>query len=319
MPDMLLYYGADISLRSEKGLNALMVASRTDRYEMAERLIQMGLDVNEADQSGRTALHFAAMEGNTDILELLLLSGADLERRTASGYSPLATAAEADQYEASRLLISYGADVNSEVSRSINPIVLALRNNNDGLVQMLRNNGAYENLRPYFGQFEMGSEFSIHKDFTEMRVYFGLRDEKFNLRAKTGYGFWLKPVQVLEKTDPDTYFQYWEKRSALYFAFEKDLFVVNAGKRKKTELGWYAGITSSLSFGHRTGSGTRPDTRCYLAPGTGLSLSYAFGKMTLGYQYVNLGLYKRGGGSFSISLSLLLNRKKGKLNTDWEL
>jgi ankyrin repeat protein len=319
IPDMLLYYGADINIRTENGLSALMVASRAGRFEIAGRLIEMGADVNEADRRGRTALHFAVMGGNKDVLELLLLSGADLEQRTTSGYSPLAAAAEMDDFEASRLLIGYGADVNSKVSRSMNPVALALRNNNTSLALMLRNNGGYDNLRPYIGQYELGTEFSIHKDFTELRFFLAIRDEKFGLRAKAGYGFWLKPAQVLVKTESDTYYQYWEKRSAVFMTVEKDLFVWHAGRRNKLELGLFAGLTSSLTFGHRPGSDTRPGTACHLGPRTGLSLSYAIGKMTLGYEYANLDLYKSSKGRFNISFSLLLNRKKGKFNTDWEL
>ncbi len=312
--DMLLYYGADVSLNDRNGVTAIMIACSKGNYEIALRLIEYGANVNAVDEQGRSALHFAAMSGNANIVDALIKSGAEIKKKTASGYSPLAVAVNMNDFETARMLISYGADVNSRISGSLNILSLAEKNNNSHLIEMLRNNGAAENYRPHLDHFVMGVEFSFNRDNTDLRFKFGISESKYNLQAILGYGFWLKYMQVLKQVDNDVYYQYWEKRSSVSLSLNKNVFSTEL--RKKIKLGIFTGIKGLYSFGRHKGSDTRADDQWVLCPAIGFMGEYRFVRIALHYEYMNLNIYKGSNSRINFTVSYLLSRKQGTLNTE---
>ncbi len=99
--------GADASLTTERGVNALMLAAglgtaeqdTTGRYkteaqaiDAIDLLLEKGLDINATDSRGRTALHGAALQGFDDIVAALAERGADLTVADEDGHTPLDTA-----------------------------------------------------------------------------------------------------------------------------------------------------------------------------------------------------------------------------------
>lgn len=314
MTDMLLYYGADVSSNDRNGVTALMIACRKGNYEIALRLIEYGADLHAIDEQGRSALHFAAMNGNTDIVDALIKSGADIEKKSTSGYSSLAIAVSMNDFETARILISYGADVNSRISGSLDVLSLAEMNKNISLVEMLRNNGAAENYRPRINHIVMGAEFSFNRDNSDLRFEFGISESKYNLQAILGYGFWIKPMQVLKQVDNDVYYQYWEKRSSVSLALNKDIFSIEL--KKKIKLGIFTGIKGLYSFGHHKGSDTRADNQWALCPAIGIMGEYRFVRVALHYEYMNLNIYKGSNNRINFTVYFLLSRKQGTLNTE---
>ncbi|MBN1159600.1 MAG: ankyrin repeat domain-containing protein [Bacteroidales bacterium] len=317
--DMLLYYGADADSRDRTGISALMLACREGKYDIAELLVNHGADVNAADERGRTVLHFATMNGNADLMDVLIASGADIEQRTGSGFSPLAVAAAENHFEAARLLIGRGADVNSRIGLALNPLSLAGQHGNHELTDMLRKNGATTSYWPYFSRFTLSAELSFSRENTELRFETGISDQKYNLNVHLGYGFWIKPMQVLEQENDDVYYQYWEKRSSVFFALSKD--IVNLSHRSRMRLGLYAGLKGIYSFGSRAGSGTKADDCLVLSPGVGVRGELGMLQLKIQYEYVNLDIYKSSRNRLNFSVGLILKRKKGILDSDlkdWE-
>lgn len=312
--DMLLYYGADVSLKDRNGVTAIMIACRKGNYEIALRLIEYGAGLNTTDEQGRSALHFAAISGNADLVDALIKSGADIEKKTASGYSPLAAAVDVNEFEAARMLIGSGADINSRIIGSLNVLSLAEKNKNSRLIEMLRNNGAAENYWPRFNHFITDVEFSFNRDNTDLRFAFGIGESKYNLQVVLGYGFWIKPMQVLEQVDYDVYYQYWERRSSVSLALKKDVFRMRAGK--KVKLGIFAGMKGTYSFGNHKGSDTRADNQWALCPAIGIMGECRFVRLSLHYEYMNLNIYKGSNNRINLTVSFLLSRKQGILNTE---
>ena len=104
---LLLDYGADPTLTTNRGVDALMLAAgvgtaeqdTTGRYkteaqaiEAIDVLLGLGLDINAADSRGRTPVHGAAMQGHDEVIAALAERGADLDAANSNGFTPLDTA-----------------------------------------------------------------------------------------------------------------------------------------------------------------------------------------------------------------------------------
>jgi hypothetical protein len=103
----LLAHGADPTLTTESGVNALMLAAglgtaeqdTTGRYktqtqaiEAISILLDEELDVDATDSRGKTALHGAALQGYDDVVRALARFGATLDIQDNEGFTPLDTA-----------------------------------------------------------------------------------------------------------------------------------------------------------------------------------------------------------------------------------
>ena len=100
---MLLEKGADATLVTRAGINAVMAAAglgtkeedgtgrqktETDAVESIALLLQAGVDVNAADGNGRTALHGAAQKGYDQVVRFLASKGAKLDLKDRRGLPP---------------------------------------------------------------------------------------------------------------------------------------------------------------------------------------------------------------------------------------
>lgn len=102
---------------------ALHVAARQGRTEMAMQLISQGTNVNSKSPAGYTPLHLAAEEGHIGTSEMLISQGADVNAKTArTGDTPLHLAAKEGKTEVIMMLISHGADVNARNRKGYSPL-----------------------------------------------------------------------------------------------------------------------------------------------------------------------------------------------------
>lgn len=83
----LIYKGADVNVRNDKGVTPLATAVNLGFPEGVELLIARGARVNEPDQSGETPLIAAVHQRNLEIVRQLLKAGADPKRADSSGRS----------------------------------------------------------------------------------------------------------------------------------------------------------------------------------------------------------------------------------------
>ncbi len=99
--------GIDLEAKAPNGNTALMMAAfRKDKTALLE-LLQRGAQVN---QKGWTALHYAAAAGSVEIATILLDKYAYIDAETPSGMTPLMIAAREGQEDVVQLLLDQGAD-----------------------------------------------------------------------------------------------------------------------------------------------------------------------------------------------------------------
>ena len=68
---LLLRHGADISLKTEAGDNALACAVWSGNVEMVQLMIEKGFDPLEKNRHGKSALDWAEQGGNAEVIKLI--------------------------------------------------------------------------------------------------------------------------------------------------------------------------------------------------------------------------------------------------------
>lgn len=107
---ILLKAGADPSLKTRDGSNALMFAAgvgyrdknttgtEAEALEALKVCIDQGMDINVANTKGETALHGAASRGADSIVKYLVAHGAKLDAKTGRGFTPMDVAMGKDSF-----------------------------------------------------------------------------------------------------------------------------------------------------------------------------------------------------------------------------
>lgn len=72
----LLDKGANVNATDDKGVTALMLASRNGRHEIVKDLVERGAEINFKDKDGVTALMLASRGGHREVKKLLQRAGA---------------------------------------------------------------------------------------------------------------------------------------------------------------------------------------------------------------------------------------------------
>jgi ankyrin repeat protein len=109
----LLSQRADVNVRAEDGVTALLWAAHWNDLETAGLLTRAGADVNVANVFGTTPLSEACVNGSAALVDLLLKAGANPNTRIGTGETPLMTCANSGSTDAVRMLVAGGADVNA--------------------------------------------------------------------------------------------------------------------------------------------------------------------------------------------------------------
>jgi ankyrin repeat protein len=134
MVQALIEGDADVHLRSNDGLDALMLAARVGDVTSAELLINAGANVNERGPQGMTALLLAASGGQQEAGLLLLEKSADANARDDYGATALHHA------------LTKGISVLNGV-RYANDVSALFRPSETALVEALLRHGANPNVR----------------------------------------------------------------------------------------------------------------------------------------------------------------------------
>ena len=131
----------------EDGLTALMITASKANYQTSKALIEAGANVNAASRLRVTPLHAAISAENADgvakrlIIRALIASGADVDAALGLGDAPIHAALSLPNVEErtgiARLLIEAGANANAKDSESNTPLIMAVRDQNAELIDLL--------------------------------------------------------------------------------------------------------------------------------------------------------------------------------------
>ena len=108
---MLLAAGADKSLKSEGGWNALLSAASSGNIDTVELLLAGGFDIAFTADDGTNVLIAVAHQRTPGLISVLVQAGADINAQDKNGMTPLMHAAEgSDQGENLQVMLNAGAD-----------------------------------------------------------------------------------------------------------------------------------------------------------------------------------------------------------------
>ncbi|HET6372059.1 MAG TPA: ankyrin repeat domain-containing protein [Candidatus Polarisedimenticolia bacterium] len=131
---------------AQDGFFPLGLAAFYGQEKAVTILISAGADPNLTARNSMKvrALHAAAAAHSLPIADQLIAGGADLNAPQQGGFTPLHEAAGSGQVALARRLIDAGADVNAKADDGRTALSMALDQQNQEMVQLLRARGAVE-------------------------------------------------------------------------------------------------------------------------------------------------------------------------------
>ena len=119
----------------------LFEAAQEGDVKKMEELVDRGADVNATDDKGNTPLHYTSDVTREKLSSMRKLSLTDVEPGVAVALGIV----EFDGYEkCATFLITNGASLNTRNNNGNTPLALAIRANNNGVIEILRSHGAQE-------------------------------------------------------------------------------------------------------------------------------------------------------------------------------
>jgi len=122
-------------------------AMHADR-QLVLALIKRGADVNAAQGDGMTALHWAVMNDDLELVKALIHSGSHVSAATRlDAYTPILIAARNGNAAVLELLLNAGADAKAPTTNGASPLMLAAASGSADAAKMLLDHGADVNAR----------------------------------------------------------------------------------------------------------------------------------------------------------------------------
>jgi len=151
----LIAEGANVNAQSEGGFTALILAivsyneiaaikqvehdNTNPSMSIIKRLLEVGADVNISTDGGNTPLQEASLQGNLDVVKILLENGADVNFKNKWNETALmAGSFKMGNPEVAQVLIDAGADTTTRDVDGSSALDLAIKSENDGVVEVLK-------------------------------------------------------------------------------------------------------------------------------------------------------------------------------------
>lgn len=147
---LLIRRGANVEIRTQRGLTPLAVAAEHNHEKIAQILIDNGAKTDQTSVAwlsfgttqSTTALCIAAGDGQAGMVRLLLTHGADIEFENKKGEMAIFIAATAGHVEVMQMLIEKGADIESADRTMTTPLMPACHHKHLDAVKLLLHQGA---------------------------------------------------------------------------------------------------------------------------------------------------------------------------------
>ena len=126
-------------------------AVSTNNMEMVRYLVKKGADINAKDELGWDSLISACMKGNMEMVEFLLSNGANLNTRTDDDGQNVLMRTAWYEYDENLALAEYfvkkGIDINARDKMGNTALLIAAKNEQPKMVELLLALGADKNVR----------------------------------------------------------------------------------------------------------------------------------------------------------------------------
>jgi len=157
----LLARGLSPNLREPGGETGLIVAMRYEAYNVATLLMnQPGIDLEAKAPNGNTALMMAAFRQSKAVVLDMIKRGAQVNQK---GWTALHYAAAAGSVEITTILLDHYAYIDAESPSGMTPLMIAAREGQEKVVQLLLEQGADATLKD--GGFHLtAAEFATNAD-----------------------------------------------------------------------------------------------------------------------------------------------------------
>jgi ankyrin repeat protein len=137
--------GVTANYRFEGGRTPLIAAAINGQLEAVRFLLNRGAKVNLHEEGGYTALHWAAYYDHRQTAAALIDAGAAINITQHTGDTPLSLAVTRIHVDMAKLLLECHADPNIAGNHGL-PLAIALRANNPGMADLLKQFGAMADL-----------------------------------------------------------------------------------------------------------------------------------------------------------------------------
>lgn len=141
----LLNYNVNVSQKGGLYGASIIAAAAVSTPKIVKTLLAANADVKAADESGWTALHHAAKRGSVEIVRQLLDHKADIDAVTLTSSTAASVACSFGHKDVLSVLAERGANLNNGGDVPGPPLQVAIRNWDEGLVDVLLSNGVSAN------------------------------------------------------------------------------------------------------------------------------------------------------------------------------
>ncbi len=200
----LIRHGADLNIQSEPTYSAALIyAVDNQNLEITKLLLESGADPNIFDTRGGTALQYACYYDNFDIIKLLVEYKANVNAHSlitsheyvdTYGYTALMRASESGNVGAVKLLLANNADVSltnegagtaymaakSEGHNEVMALLAEHAKKRKFTAEELKRMSVFLSNFSEIGMFSFTESDVIHKNDTEMALYFGVYHNYIN-------------------------------------------------------------------------------------------------------------------------------------------
>ena len=339
--DTLILNGAHVNTRDIDGVTPLMYAAAYDYELLTDVLLFYEAKVNASDNFGNEAIHYSTFYDNLNITDKLLKHGADIDGTDIEGFTPLMIAAQNGYYGHVAYLLDQGADIGATNQQNADALALAILNRHYPVIELLIERGVKIDrkitdkvdvvdlswikgdavVRDILEKYGAGDDRTLRIDHFILDFMMNWNNRDFMLGGKIGlleskhniqlvFGYMTRPAvrSVRYETDPNVFYQYWERRSYMSLGADKFFQIKRTGFN--SVVGAFGGLHGAYTYGNFRGSGKKPDDTFMLVPGVGLYVDAGILRLKAGYEFMHLKNSKAPPHRITMSLGITVNTVK---------
>ena len=135
--DLIQNHLPNINSKTKAGQTPLMIAASFGNLDAVEWFLEKGATATCVDSNRCNMLHHAVKGGDTNIIDLIHTRLLDITSKTNEGYTPLMAAVLSGKLDAVKWFLDKGATVTGVDIRGLNVLHLAAHSGNIGIISLL--------------------------------------------------------------------------------------------------------------------------------------------------------------------------------------